>query len=456
MQLEQTGQFRIGLIEDDSIMGESIRQRLALEGYRVEWWQRGSDALLELPQKRIDLLLLDIRLPDIDGESLYPMLLPTLGKQPIIVLTAHGKIEQAVRMVSMGVNDYLTKPFSMDALLERISVLLTAKNHSGELDGIERGNNLLIEKSASAAMKRVVELLEQVKDLDTSLLITGESGVGKELAAFHAHDAGVRCRRPFVAVNCATIPSELFESELFGAEKGAYTGAHERRLGYLESAEDGTLMLDEIGDLPLPVQAKLLRVLQEKSFYRVGGRTTVPFRARLICSTHKDIGKMVSEHTFREDLFYRINVIPIHIEPLRKRPEDILPLANHFFSVFAGEMNRDLSSITPKAQRALTEFGFPGNVRELKNRMERAVALCRGQSLCAHDIFPESYRAEVPENGSGDPPPLHDHMDDVAKGYIVQALERHGWQISETAGALQISRKTLWEKMKRYNIRKQD
>lgn len=455
MQLEHTGQFRIGLIEDDPIMGESIRQRLALEGYQIEWWQKGADALSDLKRKPINLLLLDIRLPDTDGESLYPMLLPALGKKPIIVITAHGKIEQAVRMMNMGVNDYLTKPFSMDALLERISMLLTVQNYSTQLDGLEVDDSLLIEKSPSAAMKSVVELLEQVKDLETNLLITGESGVGKELAAYYAHSAGIRSDRPFIAVNCATIPNELFESELFGYEKGAFTGANQQRKGYLESAEDGTLLLDEIGDLPQTVQVKFLRVLQEKSFYRVGGRSEVPFRARLICSTYKDIEQMVSEDAFREDLYYRVNVIPIHIQPLRNRTDDILPLANYYLSKFAEEMDRDMSSFTPKARHALTSYDFPGNVRELKNRLERAVALCRGQSLSAHDIFPEHYRGEFPEHDSDDLPPLHDHMVDVQKDYIIQALERHGWQISETAGALKISRKTLWEKMKRYGIRKQ-
>lgn len=454
MQPESTGPFRIGLIEDDSIMGESIRQRLALEGYEVEWWQRGADAVSDLAQKPINLLLLDIRLPDTDGETLYPLLLPALGKKPIIVITAHGRIEQAVRMVSMGVNDYLTKPFSMEALLERIAALLTVQTSHTEMDGLEEANSLLIDKASSAAMKTVVELLDQVKNLETSLLIRGESGVGKELAAYYVHSTSVRSDRPFIAVNCATIPSELFESELFGYEKGAFTGAHQQRQGYLESAGDGTLLLDEIGDLPQAVQAKLLRVLQEKCFYRVGGRVQVPFRARLICSTHRDIQKMISESAFREDLFYRINVIPIYIQPLRKRTDDIPPLANYYLSKFAEEMNRDVSALSPEAQHALASHDFPGNVRELKNRIERAVALCRGQSLSAYDVFPEHYRDEFPEHEVGELPPLHDHMDFVEKDYIIQVLERHDWQISESADALKISRKTLWEKMKRYDIRK--
>lgn len=455
MRAETQNIVRIGLVEDDLIMGESISHRLTLEGYHVDWWQNGADALSALNRQPVDLLLSDIRLPDMDGEALFSKLRPTLGHKPVIVITAFARIDQAVRMIKNGVNDYLAKPFSMEALLEKIASLISCNAGPEEDNGMEEAVWLLLQSSHSFAMQSVIELLEQVKDLESTLLVTGESGVGKELAAYYAHSQSVRAEEPFVAVNCATIPSQLFESELFGYEKGAFTGADKRTPGYLETAGKGTLLLDEIGDLPMQVQVKLLRVLQEKNFHRVGGRTPVPFEARLICATHKDLEQMMEESRFREDLFYRINVIQIHIPPLRKRQEDIIPLSNYFLSSFARNMDRQVTGFSEKAEKALLKHDFPGNVRELRNRIERSVALCRGQVLTHFDVFSEDLPCHESEGDDCLEKPLHDHMVDVEKNYLISALDNHNFQISETAGSLQISRKTLWEKMKRYEIKRE-
>ena len=454
IRLETEPGISIGLVEDDQIMGESICQGLGLEGFRVVWWHSGKEALAALPTARVRLLLLDIHLPDINGEALYAKLLPMIGNAPMIAITAYGRIEQAVRMIKMGVNDYLTKPFLMGALLERIHALLGSETGAYDTENLKAAASLLAQ-CPSKAMSRVVEVLNQVKDLDSTLLITGESGVGKELAAYYVHGAGNRATKPMVDVNCASIPGELFESELFGSEKGAFTGANKQTKGYMETAEDGILFLDEIGELPPAAQAKFLRVLEEKHFYRVGGRTKIPFRARVICSTLRDLGQMVEEHAFRADLYYRINVIQVAIPPLRKREEDITHLARHFANQFFQHMNKGACSISPEARHAMLEYEFPGNIRELKNRIERAVALCRGQVLGPHDIFPDRYPETGAENSPG-LPPLQQHLGQVERDYILRSLVSHDWQISETSGYLQISRKTLWEKMKKYNISREE
>lgn len=448
---------RIGLLEDDAIMGESIKQRLTLEGYEVDWWGTASEAIHDLRLRPVRMMISDIRLPDMEGENLFSSLMPIIGHVPVIVITAFGRIEQAVKLIKMGINDYMTKPFSMDVLLERINSFLLVRKDFSPTATLEEVRSCLISKTRSPAMESLVNVLEKVKELDSTLLIKGESGVGKELAAFYVHSQSERADKPFLAVNVASIPADIFESELFGYVKGAFTGANTDRKGYLEAVEDGTLLLDEIGDLPIPVQVNLLRVFEEKKFYQVGGRKEIPFRARVICATNKDLKQMVEEGKFREDLFYRLNVIPIYVPPLRKRTEDIIPLAIYYTSIFSESMQLPQMSISKRGEQALLQHEFAGNVRELKNRIERGVALCRGQILNHYDIFPEKFDAENESVDSEEEElSLQEYMGDLEKGYILHTLEKCDWRIADSAKTLQISRKTLWEKMRRYNIHRLD
>ena len=301
----------IAVVEDDPIMGESLVERLSLEGYRPIWLTTGAEAMAVLRGRRPDLLVCDIRLPDMTGEELFQHLLPQLGGTPVVFMTGFGDIGQAVRLVRAGADDYLTKPFAVDEFLGRVAELLRSR-------GIGAGGAEAA-LGTSPAIRQVEQLLRRVADVDSTLLLTGESGVGKEVAACFVHRVSRRAQGPLMAVNCAAVPADLMDSEVFGHERGAFTGAHALHRGYAERAADGVLFLDEVGEMPLPVQAKLLRLVQERVFFRVGGEKALPFSARLVCATNADLEQRVREGTFRRDLFYRLNVIPVVIPPLRDR-----------------------------------------------------------------------------------------------------------------------------------------
>jgi len=365
---------RIGIIEDDTTIGDSLVQRLELEGYTPLWWQTGQQALEELFTARTDLVICDIVLPDMSGEEVFLRALPRLGSTPFLFVTAHGKIDQAVRLTKAGAVDYLEKPYEITDLLEHIARLIAVQPESAGVLG------------ASEPMRRAEMLLRRVANIDSSLLFTGESGVGKEVAAQFVHRISTRANDPFIAVNCAAIPHELIESQLFGHEKGAFTSAHARHHGYVERARNGILFLDEVGELPLLTQVKLLRLIQERAFTPVGGETAKRTSARIICATNADLEAAVAEGRFRRDLYYRINVIRVAIPPLRDRSDDILPLAQLFMREFSETFDRDVHGFTPAAEQALLEHSWPGNVRELRNRVERAVALLRGSSLPLAEI----------------------------------------------------------------------
>jgi DNA-binding NtrC family response regulator len=354
----------------------------------------------------------------------------------VLFITAYGDIEQAVRLVRGGADDYLTKPFDIDDLLERIERLLGARRAT---------------RSASSAlglsepMRRIEALLRRVADVDSSVLFTGESGVGKEVAARFLHQ--VSARSPFMAVNCAAIPGELMESELFGHERGAFTGALTRHEGYAERAKGGILFLDEIGDLPAPLQAKLLRLLHDRTFHRLGSTTPLICRARVICSTNRDLEALVAAGAFREDLFYRINVIPVTIPPLRTRPDDILPLLRGYVRHFSETFDRSVRGLTNLAEEAALAHDWPGNVRELRNRAERAVALADQSWLGPVDLFPDL------DLGEGRPrlplSTLAEAREAAERRQIERALEQTHGRVAKAAELLGISRTTLWEKMRR-------
>ena len=428
----------IGLVEDDQIMGESLVQRLALEGVTVKWWQRGRDAVREIPNSRLEAIVCDIRLPDLNGENVFREAARSSNVPPFLFITGHGDIDQAVRLMRSGAVDYLTKPFEIDDFLVRIGELMGPREASG--------THVL---GLSPKMKELEHLLTRVAKVNSTVLISGETGSGKEVAARYLHAVSGTDNRPFIAVNCAAIPGDLLESELLGHEKGAFTGASQRHLGYAERAGEGVLFLDEIGELRSELQAKLLRLIEDKSFYRVGGERPVPFKGRLVVATNADLHKLVQAGRFREDLYYRINVVSAKIPPLRVRQQDIPWLMERFFAESASRTETSLKGISSLAEEAALSYGWPGNVRELRNRMERAVALGLGQWVMPGDMFPEQSdeTASSLEMGS-----LEDVRQSAEKRHILRALAATSGEVGAASKLLGIGRTTLWEKMRRLGL----
>ena len=432
---------KIGVIEDDPVMRESLLQRLTLEGCNVDCWTTGRDAMAGLQRLEHDLVICDIRLPDMEGCEIFQETLRGENAPPFLFITAYGDIDQAVALMRAGAGDYLTKPFAMDDFLDRVKALLSRRDLLAEHEPT---------LGASEAMLGVERLLRRVAELDSALLITGETGAGKEVAARFVHRISPIAERPFMAVNAAAIPDELLESELFGHERGAFTGAHSRHQGYAERSRDGVLFLDEVADMPLALQAKLLRLLEDRAFYRIGGERPVPFEARLICATNRDLERAVRDGEFREDLFFRINVIPVQVPPLRERAADISTLLHRFVADFATMMGRDLRGAGSHAEEAALAHDWPGNVRELRNRVERAVALAGGDWLTPGDLFPEVGR--IREGAEGEIATLSEVRDAAERRQILRALRATNGQIMKAADLLAVSRTTLWEKMRRLKI----
>jgi DNA-binding NtrC family response regulator len=429
----------IGMIEDDPTQGGTLTHRLELEGYRTVWWRTGQDAIEGLSTARPDLVVCDIRLPDMNGEEIFLRVLPRLGGKPFLFVTAFGEVEQAVRLMKAGAVDYITKPYALPDLLERIARLIALQPKATGVLG------------ASSAMRQLEVLLRRVANIDSSLLFTGESGVGKEVAAHFVHEISTRAKDPFIAVNCAAIPTELLESQLFGHEKGAFTGAQARHHGYVERAGNGILFLDEVGELPLPTQAKLLRLIQERTFSRVGGEALIKTCARLICATKVDLEHAVAEGRFRDDLYYRINVISVLIPALRDRPDDILPLAHQFVREFSQAFSREVHGLTPAAEETLVKYPWRGNVRELRNRVERAVALSTTPWIGADGLF--SLETVEPETAASPSSTLEEVRRRAERQHIRAMLSRAGGRVEEAAKLLGVSRSTLFEKIRKLDMR---
>jgi DNA-binding NtrC family response regulator len=425
----------VGLLEDDPIMGESLVQRLTLEGTVVRWWTTGREALAEIERARPEAVICDIRLPDMSGEDVFRAVADHAAAPPFLFITGYGDIDQAVSLIRSGAADYLTKPFEMPVFLDRLSGLLRPpRRDPGHVLGV------------STAMQTVEQTLKRVARVRATVLFTGETGVGKEVSARFLH-AAMGATGPFMAVNCAAIPADLLEAELFGHERGAFTGAQARHLGWAERAGEGTLFLDEIGDLAPALQAKLLRLVEDRQFHRVGGETAVKFRARVVCATNADLEKRVREGRFREDLFYRINVVSIAVPPLRERQDDIAWLLDQFFDQF--NTSGDLAGVSGLAEDAALAHPWPGNVRELRNRVERGVALALGPWLLPGDLFPEAAEANSRPDAM---PSLEEARLAVERRHILRALASTGGEIIPAAKALGVSRTTLWEKMRRLGI----
>jgi len=426
----------VALVEDDPVLGASLVQRLALEGIVACWWRSAGEARRQARRVRPQAVVCDIRLPDDDGERLFAELTALLGPIPFLFVTGYGSIDQAVRLVRAGAADYLTKPFAVDELIGRLHELLArSAPATGEL-------------GPSRAMREVEAVLRRVAQVDSHVLITGESGVGKEVCARFLHACSPRSGEPFLAVNCAALPRDLAESELFGHEAGAFTGAQRRHAGHLERAGAGTLLLDEIGELPLELQAKLLRVLEEHVFWRLGGERMLALRARVVCATNRDLEAEVAAGRFRADLFYRINVIRIEIPPLRERPEDVPWLLDLYLARVRRRLGVTIEGFTPAAEAAALAWHWPGNVRELVNRVERAAVLARGPRLDVADLFPEWTEGPCALRGGA----LAEVRDAAERVRIEQVLAECGGRTGEAARRLGISRTTLWEKMRRLGL----
>ena len=427
---------RIGIIEDDLVVGGTLAHRLELEGYMPLWWRTGQEALEGL-HTRPDLVVCDIVLPDMSGEDVFLQALPQLGGKPFLFVTGFGKVEDAVRLMKAGAVDYIVKPYALSDLLEQIARLIKLQPRTaGDL-------------GTSEAMRQVEMLLRRVADIDSSLLITGESGVGKEVAAKFVHQISTRADEPFIAVNCGAIPSDLIESQLFGHERGAFTSAQARHHGYVERARNGILFLDEVGELPMLMQVKLLRLIQERTFTRVGGETAIKTGARIICATNTNLEAAVAAGRFRQDLYYRINVIPVVIPPLRDRSDDILPLAHGFLRDFAKEFRRDVKGFTAEAEQALVNQPWPGNVRQLRNCIERAVALSQAPRIGVDALF----QAEAGDADEAPLATLAEVRDRAERQHIRAVLADAENRIDEAAKRQGISRSTLFDKMRKLDIR---
>ena len=437
---------QICLIEDDEIMGEALADRFRLEGFSCDWIKTGRAAAKTLARKPYQVVICDIQLPDINGEDLYAELCQHGPTPPFVFTTGYGAVDRAVRLLKLGAYDFLTKPLDIHALLETVRKICFECQGTTVAEAAPQSEFQL---GISSAMRGVEAILPRLaKTASGSVLITGESGVGKERVAKALHDLTFDDKQaPFIAVNCGALTESLMEAELFGAMRGAYTGSVRDKKGYFELADGGTLFLDEIGEMSPTMQVKLLRAIQERQIVRVGGETPINVNLRLVCATHQDLKKLVEQGKFREDLYYRINVVHIHVPPLRERKDDILWLAKRLLDEW-GRANNDHRGLHVSAETALLAHPWPGNVRELKHCLERACILSSAPELTADNLF----AATVPLEGAAADGPLSDYLRAVERNYIESRLQANGWRIAETAESLKISRKNLWEKMKKLDI----
>jgi DNA-binding NtrC family response regulator len=438
---------RLCLVEDDVIMGESLCDRFELEGFAVDWHQTGEQALQAIPREEYALVISDVRLPDTDGEAIFDTLRSSHANlPPFIFITAYGSIDKAVRLVKSGAADYVTKPFDLEHLLKKVQELVRPPLYASTEFEPRLG--------ISAAMRRIQEMLPHLAARAGAVLVTGESGTGKEHVARLLHESrSDEDNRPFVAVNCGALTESLLEAELFGYEKGAFTGAVRTRRGVFEQAHGGTLLLDEIGEMPLGMQVRLLRAIQERCVVRVGGETPIPVQLSLVCATNRDLKKMVEDGEFREDLYYRINVVHIRVPPLRERKEDIIWFAEMFLREYAQKHPGERKQLHPLAEKALLDYPWPGNIRELKHYIERACIMTPQSELMPQDIFDEPHTASlIAASDAAQADDLGAYLRACERAYILRALEQHNWQMGETAQHLGISRKNLWEKTRKLGI----
>ena len=445
--------FRILVVDDEPAQRELVSGFLRKRGFEVDEAAGGQAALARFTQAPFDLVLTDQRMPDLSGLDLLQRLRAVTPEAAVIVMTAYGTIETAVGAIKAGATDYLSKPINLDELLHRIEQVRERQRLLGEnrelraaLEERHRVEGII---GDSGRMQEVLSLVRRVAGSDATVLIRGESGTGKELIARAIHHASPRAAGPLVAVNCAALPEGLLESELFGHEKGAFTGAAASRKGRFELADGGSIFLDEIGDLPLHLQVKLLRVLQERQFERVGGTRTIPVNVRVLAATHRNLEALVREGRFRDDLYYRINVVTLLLPPLRERREDLSPLIEHFLTRFAGKNDKTIRGLTREARDALLRYDYPGNVRELENLIERAVVLTRDEVIGKSDL-PLTLDEQTAESDA--PAGLVAAAEGLERRMIRDALSRAGGVQTRAAELLGISERVLRYKLRKYGL----
>jgi two-component system nitrogen regulation response regulator NtrX len=449
------------IVDDEQSIRDSLTGILQDEGYRVVTADNGEEALTRLGDERPDLVLLDIWMPGMDGLETLARIRDFQPDQLVIVMSGHGSIETAVKATKLGAHDFIEKPLSLEKLLVIIQNAL-------KLNRLIEENRELKAKIAKeyemiGSSPAIIELRRQIEIVAPTsgwALITGENGTGKELVARAIHSHSQRGEKPFVEVNCAAIPDDLIESELFGHERGAFTGATAQRRGKFDLAHEGTLFLDEIGDMSLKTQAKVLRILQERKFERVGGSRTIEVDVRVIAATNKDLSNQIAAGMFREDLYYRLNVIPFHVPPLRARRQDIPLLAKHFLEYFCGKEGREIKQLDAGAMEAMSRYPWPGNVRELKNLIERLVIMVPSKVITRSQL---PFAATPPATTGADEQGVHEEgvapadtfreaREEFEKEFLLRKLEEHDWNVSRTAEAIDMERSNLHRKIKGYGI----
>jgi len=454
------------VVDDEHLIRWSLEQQLRREGYTVVLAETGAEALQKAQAESPDLVLLDVRLPDADGLEILERLRVTNPEAPVIMITAHGGVESAVRAMKLGANDYVIKPFDMEELKLTVKKALETKTLRRDVARFQAEASHGAKREDIVGISRVIRdlkgLIQRIAESDaTTVLLEGESGTGKDLVARVIHFESARARAPFLAVTCVALPEHLLESELFGHEKGAFTDAKFLKKGLFEQADGGTVYLDEIGDMKQGLQAKLLRLIEEKTFRRVGAVRDLRVDARIIAATNRDLAAAIQAGDFRKDLYYRLKVFPIHLPPLREHPEDILPLALCFLSRFNREMRREILDIHPDAQACLQRYPWPGNVRELRNVLERAMILASGDVLKLEHL--------PPEIGTGQAKPLSAlpapsktaaltlpvdglRLEEVEQNLVSQALQATEGNQVRAARMLGISRDALRTRMRRFGF----
>ncbi|MEZ5978659.1 MAG: sigma-54 dependent transcriptional regulator [Planctomycetota bacterium] len=436
---------RLLVADDDASIRESLAERFEARGYAVTCAADGGEALLAL-RRGVDVALLDLRMPVRSGQEVLEAARAEGCTASIVVLTAHGDVDAAIRAMKAGAYDFVQKPFEAQQLEVTVA---RAAERAALLRRSAAGAPAPEPVYADPATVRVMETAERAAAANSTVLLLGESGVGKEIVARRIHERSARAAEPFVAVNCAALTESLLESELFGHEKGAFTGANERRIGRLEAAHGGTLFLDEIGDTSSALQVKLLRVLQERRFERVGGSNAVDVDLRLVAATNRDLRAAVAEGGFREDLYYRLAVVVIEIPPLRERALDVLPLAEAFLARLAAEMKRPAPELSVPARDALRAHTWPGNVRELRNAIERALVLSDGGAILLEDLPPEVQRGG---GGAASGDGFHDRVERFRRQVLEETLAAHGGHQTRAAEALGLQRSYFARLIKKYGV----
>ncbi len=433
------------VVDDDPGNRNSIARFLETEGFETQTAENGLAAQRMLQSNRYDAVILDLRMPEMSGLELLAWLQEQGPRVPVIMVSAYGEVADAVDAMKTGAADYLVKPIDPDELAMKIRrVVETAAMEAAVDAGRTASGDDLPPLGVSEAMQQIERTIARIGPTPSTVLITGESGTGKEVVARRIHAGSQRSKEPFVPVNLGGMPESLIESELFGHEKGAFTGADSRRIGMFEVARNGSLFLDEIGDMPLPLQVKLLRALQERRIRRLGGTAEVPIGARIIAATNHNLESAVASGSFREDLYYRLNVVRIEIPPLRERPEDIPLIAGNLLQRVNRRLGKSIESIAPEGLRKLSTYGFPGNIRELENIVERAAIFAEGNRIEARDIvLAETERPVLPAARS---------LGAVEREAIIVALRRWEGNRTKAAAELGISRRTLQYKIKSYEI----